>query len=189
MTKNDLAMNRQGIHRAMSWVQLRIWLAVCNICIIIGGTIWTWYRYNTIITIELQILLGCAIFVILSMCIIQAGSNSTQLKILQQRDLEHCLRMDIVDAVESTLGMVLKQYVPGYRNTLTNLSVGEEFLKEVKIVTDRYATFQASLLEQMPNMQLADAIDAFVAQSAERHNVSANVTKLEEFLQQRTAAE
>ena len=189
MTKNDLAMNRQGIHRAMSWVQLRIWLAVCNICIIIGGVSWVWYQYNSILSLEMTILMGVVTFVILSMCIIQAGSNSTQLKILRQRDLEHCLRMDIVDAVESTLGMVLKQYVPGYRNTLTNLSVGEEFLKEVKIVTDRYATFQASLLEQMPNMQLADAIDAFVAQSAERHNVSANVTKLEEFLQQRTAAE
>ena len=189
MTKNNLILSRDGIKRIISWVQLRIWLAVCNIFIIVGGTGWTWYHYHTILPIEITVLIGCATFVLLSICIIQISHGSTQTKILKQKDLEHCIRMDIVDAVESTLGMVLKKYVPGYKNTLTNLSVGEELIKEVKIVTERYAKFQASLLKQMPKMQLAEAIDAFIEQSAKKHGVSENVIDMESFLRPRTAAE
>ena len=177
--------SRAGIKKIIEWIRFQRWMCCGSIFLLLSIAVWAWNEYRLVIPTEVQFISGLLGGVVVIMLVNQISTINTSIKLLQREEALHDIRLDLISSVESVLREVLEKHLPEFRSLQTHLAVGEDLLHGVEQVSKRYADFQHLLAKEMPGLQLAEAINALVEASSEKHGVEVSVTSLAEFLERR----
>ncbi len=178
---------QQALLRAHQKCRYMQWYCVV-LMVILSGSIGFYVYFNLEIftSITPEIIVSFVLWVTILFILTCMISILEQKLTLEQRliKIEHW-EIDLVDAVEHGLEAVIKKHLPTYRQHTTKLSLGEDIVRDVSLISQRSAQFQTQVALLYPHMKMAEAIDAIIAESSKRYNVETNVTSLIEFMEKK----
>lgn len=162
-----LERDRQALKRRVASSRLTGQLLLLLALLPITVAIWLGTTFDVRILAVSTILVGLGLLGMLLLCLLSAA-QAFALSELWGRECKHSqLRFDVYHAVNDTLGELLQRHLPGFRRNATELNLAEELLREVRIQTERRAEIARCLqsLYQDKDVSLAQAIDAYIAES------------------------
>ena len=184
MQKNDLIEQDLELNRvSMTWIRFWSKLNAAIAVIVIVGFIYWIYNYAQVYPIDLVCFAGLLVTATVTALAHQAYAGYSQIKLWQRHYAIDLIRLDIRDAVQFFLRNEFAGVLPKANNLRTQVDLGEELHKEVRLVTERYARLQANLSATAGDRTLALAIHELVRAALQAEGAAASNQDVINFLE------
>ena len=178
---NRIEQSYENNTKIEGWARFRISVLIfVGLSILAASTYWYFY-FEQLQNQEIRLLTAGVVLCLLIITIFIICNTYDIVKQSHRNQIEDQIRIDIYRANYDALSTLLSDIIPGLNKIQNNLPVGEELVREINMVTKRYAGLRSSVTKMHSDMELADGIRAMIESSAEGNDVEADIVSLMKF--------